>query len=153
LSDADMHPFDQFAFLLMLVLESIFLLTMLFLTFRFFKQHKMPISQHYTWGIRMGLLIYCFAVTINILVHLSIFNGVGIQQTEEYLRVINQWDHPVGGLKLFYVMGIFSLQAFPLSSYYLFSKKREVIIFALVYFICMLVMFIMTLLKLPLQPF
>ena len=153
MSAFELRPFDQFAYLLLIILEALFLLLVFIFCVRVFKQHKMPISQHYTWGVRMGLLIFCFTIAVDFLVHYFIFNGIGYQQSDDYLRIINQWDHPVGGLRLFYLMGIFSLQSIPMVSFYIFSKKKEVIIFSICYFVCMLLMFVMTLMKLPLQPF
>ena len=65
---------------------------------------------------------------------------------------MQQWQDPVGGLRISYIMGICALQILPLTANYIFKKKKEVQVFALSYFICMVLFFVMTLLRQPLIP-
>lgn len=121
-----------------------FLLVML--STHFFVQRKVPYSQHYSWGIRMGASIFTYSMillgAIVWLMKSSRLMDFGYGSTT--ISILN-----VDGINFsvpFYI-GVHSLQIIPLVSYYLFEKKRQVSLFSITYVIVFLVFLIITMLK------
>ncbi len=144
-------PYDRFADLLYTIGESCFMLLMAVNTKLMFTQNKMPVSQHYTWGVRLGYLIFFIPVLMNTVFHLM-SSFMFYEQSSKLSFIMNVWERPAGGLRIAYIMGMSALQVIPLSACYVFKKKKEVQVFAVTYFICMILLFIMTLLRQPLLP-
>lgn len=126
--------------------------------FDFFSEHpiafyseKMPVSQQYTWGVRLGYLIFLWPLCMELAAQLFMYHNFGISFSR-FTFLMDQWNSPVGGLRIAYLMGIFALQILPLTSNYVFKKKREVQLFSLCYFLCMFLLVVMTLLRQPFMP-
>ncbi len=141
-------PFNSMMNVVLLSLMLIFLITVSYLTLIFFNQKKMPISQHYTWGLRMGLLnfvIFSIAGLIMFAKHTHCIGGV-----EDGSRIaLFNWSLKHGDLRIAHFMGVHSLQVIPLLSYYLFTKKIQVINFSILYFLATLSFLILALLDIP----
>ena len=130
-------PFNAMMNGLLLSLILIFLLTVICITFLFFKQKKMPISQHYTWGLRMGLLNFVIFSFVGIIMYARMSHSIGGNGNDRGIMLFN-WSLKHGDLRIAHFMGVHSLQIIPLLSYYLFNKKAQVINFSVLYFLATL---------------
>lgn len=147
----DSTPFDQMLNLALWVSYFLYTLMIIWVTTSFFMQKKMPTSQHYAWGIRLSLLVYLLFLFIgfymmNIKSHL-----VSGQDSEKGLYFFN-WSSKHGDLRIIHYIGIMALPAISLTSYYVFKKKKQILFFALTYFLIGLILYILTLLDIPLIP-
>jgi len=131
--------------------DVVFLLLMIFVTISFFRQKKMPISQHYTWGIRMGLLLFVLFSFVGIMMMSVRSHTIGGLDGEKGLYFLN-WSLKHGDLRIIQFMGINALPIMSLSSYYAFKKKNQVLLFSFTYFLLGLTLFILTIMGIPLIP-
>jgi hypothetical protein len=144
-------PLERLNFKIYLFADAVFILLFSVNTWLLFSQQKMPVSQQYSWGVRLGYLIFLLLLITDWAAHLSLFQSE-IKPASRVAYFLSQWGSPVGGLRIAYFMGIFALQILPLTANYVFKKKREVQIFALSYVIGMILLVIMTMLRQPLIP-
>ncbi len=135
------NPFDDLIFNLQMVNYIVFFILMLVITYLFYFQKKNSKSQHFTWGIRMGMVIFLIGLLIG--VYMIMVNGNYESITESI--IINK-KH--GNLKIPFFLGIHGLQIIPLLSYYFFQNKRQVVNFTLLYFIMMVVFLFMAVINL-----
>jgi len=105
----------------------------------------MPISQHYTWGLRMGLLNFVVYTVAGLIMFAKLSNSNGGIDSDSGKILLN-WGSKHGDLKIVQFMGVHSLQIIPLLSYYLFTKKTQVINFSVLYFLAILSFLILALL-------
>jgi hypothetical protein len=138
-------PFNAMMNGLLLLLMLIFLITVTYITFLFFKQKKMPISQHYTWVLRMCLLNFVVFTVAGLIMFSKLSNSNGGIDSDSGKILLN-WGSKHGDLKIVQFMGVHSLQIIPLLSYYLFTKKTQVINFSVLYFLAILSFLILALL-------
>jgi hypothetical protein len=141
-------PFNSMMNGLLFSVMLIFLITISYLTLIFFKQKKMPISQHYTWGLRMGLLNFVIFSISGIIMFAKMTHCIGGIENGEGMALFN-WSHKHGDLRIAHFMGVHALQIIPLLSYYLFTKKIQVINFSILYFLATLSFLILALLGIP----
>jgi hypothetical protein len=111
----------------------------------FFKQRKNPRSQHYTWGLRMALLIFTGTLLLGLIMHFLGVYMVGGLEGSPGISFFN-WSKRHGDLRLVLFLGVHALQVLPLLSHFLFEKKKQVVFFALIYLILLLATLFFTLL-------
>jgi hypothetical protein len=141
-------PFNAMMNLVLLSLMLIFIITIIYITFIFFNQKKMPISQHYTWGLRMGLVNFVVFSVTGLIMFAKMTHCIGGIENGGGMALFN-WSHKHGDLRIAHFMGVHALQIIPLLSYYLFTKKIQVINFSILYFIATLSFLILALLGIP----
>lgn len=144
-------PFDSMMYYVMCIMTFLFLLSIFVLTFSFFNQKKIKLSQHYTWGIRMGLSVFSLSLLIGVLMMILGSHSIGGPDGSKGLHFLN-WSRKFGDLRVSHLMGLFSLQIIPLMSYYWFKTKLQVLIFSILYFAVFLTFLITALMGLPLIP-
>ena len=144
-------PFNSMLYVILASFDIVFLLMMIFLTLSFFRQKKMPISQHYTWGIRMGLLLFVLFSFVGIMMMSMRSHTIGGLDGEKGLYFLN-WSVKHGDLRIIQFMGVIALPIVSLTSYYAFKKKNQVLLFSFTYFLLGLTLFILTLMDIPLIP-
>lgn len=142
-------PFNSMMNGLMMSLMFVFLITVTYLTLLFFNQKKMPISQHYTWGLRMGLLNFVVFSVAGIIMFAKMSHAIGDSDNHSGIILFN-WSLNHGDLRIAHFMGVHSLQIIPFLSYYLFSKKIQVINFSILYFLVGLCFLVLALIGIPL---
>jgi hypothetical protein len=114
----------------------IFYLLMIWMVFLFFRQRKNPRSQHFTWGIRMSLLLFTISITLGFVMLYLDTHTIGGIDGSAGIPLFN-WSKKHGDLRVVLFMGVHSLQIIPLLSHFLFEKKRQVVFFSLFYFMLM----------------
>lgn len=142
---------DHSLYYLMLLMAAIYAVTFIFITIAFFRQKKMPISQHYAWGIRMSMICFLFLILSGAIMLLKMSHNFGGTDTESGIILLNFSTH-IGDMRVPHFMAIHSLQIIPVLSYYLFNKKNQVMAFSAFYIILMLTLIIMAMLGMPLIP-
>lgn len=134
-------PFDKMVFGIQTISQIIFILLMVVTTYSFYFQKKNSKSQHFTWGIRMGMVIFLIGLLIGIYM-------IKVNVNNESILGINILYKKHGNLKIPFFLGIHGLQIIPLLSYYIFQSKRQVLNFTLLYFIMMVVFIFMAVIDL-----
>lgn len=144
-------PFDSMLYYVMCLMAFLFLVSIFVLTISLFNQKKIKLSQHYTWGIRMGLGIFCLSLLVGVLMVLVGKHSIGGPDGSKGLHFLN-WSRKFGDMRVSHLMGLFSLQIIPLMSYYWFKTKVQVLTFSFLYFAVFLAFLITALMGLPLIP-
>ena len=144
-------PFDALLNNGLLLFIALFFINMFFITIVVFTQRKMPLSQHYSWGVRMGLLIFLILSMVGFGMFLIQAHTIGGEDGSKGLLFFN-WSKKHGDLRIIHFMGVHALQIIPLVSYYLFEKKRQVINFSITYLIVAIVLLILALIEIPIVP-
>jgi hypothetical protein len=134
-------PFDKLVFGFQTVSHIFFILFIVVTTFLFYFQKKNAISQHFTWGIRMGMVIFLVGIIIGVCMLIQNYYANGINNV--FLENVGLSKQKHGNVKISFFLGIHGLQIIPLLSYYFFQNKRQVINFTLLYFILLVVFFLM----------
>jgi hypothetical protein len=139
-------PFDKLVFGFQTANNVVFILIMVVTTYLFYFQKKNSKSQHFTWGIRMGMMIFLIGLLIG--VYLMKLNSHAIGTNEKLLNqaILDKSKH--GNFKIPFFLGIHGLQIIPLLSYYFFQNKKQVVNFTFLYFIMMVVFFFMAIINL-----
>ncbi len=141
-------PFNSMMNVLLFSFMLLFLITISYITFLFFNQKKMPVSQHYTWGLRLGLLNFVIFSVAGIIMFAKMSHSIGGNGNDSGIMLFN-WSLKHGDLRIALFMGIHSIQIIPLLSYYLFTKKIQVINFSILYFLATLCFLILALVGIP----
>jgi uncharacterized membrane protein len=144
-------PFDKMLYYLLILMAFVFFMANVLLTVTFFNQKKIRISQHYTWGIRMGLLFFTFTLLIGFLMIINMSHTVGGEDGGKGLPFLN-WSSSNGDLRVSHILGVLALQIIPLMSYYWFKTKTQVIAFSVLYITVTVIFLITALMGLPLIP-
>jgi hypothetical protein len=131
--------------LLKTILYVVFFILMTWICLLFFIQRKNPRSQHYTWGLRMALLIFTGTLLLGLVMHYLGSFTVGGMDGSPGVPFFN-WSKKFGDLRLVLFMGLHALQIIPLLSHYLFEKKKQVVFFSLIYLMLVLSALFFTLL-------
>ena len=142
------NPFNSLLYSLICLCIVVFLFAVLLLTIVFFRQRKMPISQHYSWGIRMGFLVF---------ITTSIFGAIITSLSKHTINLTDgvdgcnfmYWNIKYSNLRIPEFMSVYSLQFIPLISYYMFEKKKQVINFTITYAIAIIIFVLLALLGIP----
>ena len=144
-------PFDSMLNSILWLMYIVYTIMIGATTFMFFNQKKMPTSQHFAWGIRLSLLTYFIFLFVgfNMMINKShLISGV---DSEKGLNFLN-WNSKHGDLRIIHFIGIFSFPVISMASYYVFKKKIQIIWFALTYIILGLILYLLTMLDIPLIP-
>ena len=144
-------PFDSMLHYVLFIVALLFSISIMVLTYTFYNQRKIKLSQHYTWGIRMGFTIFSFSLLIGIFMMLLKSHTIGGSDGSKGLYFLN-WSRKYGDLRVSHLLGLFSLQVLPIMSYYWFKTKVQVITFSILYFVVFIVFLITALMGLPLIP-
>ena len=144
-------PFDKMLYYSLCISAFVFFMAVTLLTVTFFNQKKIRISQHYTWGIRMGLLIFTFSILVGFLMMMNMSHTIGGNDGSKGLPFLN-WSTRYGDLRVSHFLGLFSLQIIPLMSYYWFKTKTQVLAFSFLYITVAVIFLITALMGLPLIP-
>lgn len=145
--------FDAFMYQLMLFFIILFTCAAVFVTIMFFYQKKIAVSQHYCWGIRMGMLLFVvFTFIGGWMVHIGA-HSIPASENNSTGIVFFNWSLHHGDLRIAHFFGVHTLQMIPLISYYALEKKKQVIIFSIAYFIWVLALFVLGLMGQPLLTF
>lgn len=148
----DTTRFDAFMYQSMLLFIVLFTCTAIFVAIMFFYQKKIAVSQHFCWGIRMGMLLFVAFTFIGAwMVHLG-GHSIPAEANQTGIIFFN-WSVKHGDLRIAHFFGLHALQIVPLVSYYTLEKKQQVIIFSIIYFIWVMALFILALMGQPLFPF
>jgi hypothetical protein len=144
-------PFNKLMYGLMVFSFAIFVFTIGLITIKLFTQKKMPISQHFTWGLRMGFLVFMLCSSIGIYMLKIMSHTIGGTDGGPGLFFFN-WSTKFGDLRVAHFLGMISIVVIPLVSYYFHTKKNQVILFSICYLLAVLLIFILAMMKLPLIP-
>jgi hypothetical protein len=141
-------PFYQWLFTLMGVAIATLMAWTGVIGYYFFKQKQFNVPMPYIWGIRLGIAVsVLFSFEGGIMAaHLS--HTIGAPDGSAGLPIVN-WSRHYGDLRVAHFIGIHALQVIPLFGYYIAKTNRSVQIFAAVYFIVTLLLFIQALQKMP----
>ena len=127
-------PFNEMLNTTLLGSYILYTLLITWITTSFLIQKKMPTSQHYAWGIRMSLLVYLLFLFDGFYMMVIKSHLVSGQDSEKGLYFLN-WSTKHGDLRIIHYIGILALPSISLASYYVFKKKKQIIFFAISYFI------------------
>jgi hypothetical protein len=133
-------PFDQLMNQLSLVLFLFFLILQMWITTLFLKQKKNMHSQHFTWGVRMGFVVFTFFLSI-------LFAFFLFKDKNVYLEFLQFERGLPFEIQASFYLGLHSIQIIPLLSYYLFDQKKQVVFFSIGYVVLILVLMVLFLLK------
>lgn len=139
---------NQSLYFIMLLMIAIYSVTFILITIAFFQQKKMPISQHYSWGIRMSLLCFLFIIITGGIMLWHRSHNFGGADTENGMILFN-FSTRRGDIRVPHFMALHALQIIPILSYYLFNKKYQVVLFSVCYMLFTLTLLIMALLGMP----
>lgn len=126
-------PFDQLMNQICLGLFLFFLILQIWITTLFLKQKKNMHSQHYTWGVRMGFIVFTFFLSVVFTIFL--FRGKTV-----YLDLFQFHRDLSFEIQTSFYLGLHSIQIIPLLSYYLFDQKKQVVFFSISYVVLILVL-------------
>jgi len=134
-------PFDNLVSSIQTLSQNVFIILMLVTTYLFYFQKKNSNSQHFTWGIRMGMIVFLIGLLIGVYI-MKVFGNIESGFGSSLLSKKH------GNLKIPFFLGVHGLQIIPLLSYYIFQNKKQVLNFTLLYFIMMVVFFFMAVINL-----
>lgn len=141
--------FDSLMYVLIIIFVLICTISLIYICILFFKQQRFSISQHYTWGLRLGLLIFVVSTTLIGGIMMGMMShSVGGDDGGPGMFFLN-WSKKYGDLRVAQFFGVHSLQIIPTLSFFLFKKKRSVISFSILYAIIILLFIIMAFVELP----
>lgn len=132
-------PFDQMLNTILYASYILYTLLIAWITVSFIVQKKMPTSQPYAWGIRMSLLVYLLFLFDGFYMLVIKSHLVSGKDPEKGIYFFN-WSTKHGNLRIIHYIGILALPAILLCSYYVFKKKKQIIFFAISYFIIGLIL-------------
>ena len=125
---------DGIIFGLMGIFIIVFTIVTILIIMAFFRQKTFPVSKHYLWSIRLGLILFLFfCIEGGFMLRLS-KHTVGAPDGGPGLPLVN-WSTQYGDLRIAHFIGIHALQLLPLFGYYIAKNTRQVQWFAGVYFI------------------
>jgi hypothetical protein len=140
-------PFNNLVFNFQLTNYVVFFVLMLVITYLFYFQKKNSKSQHFTWGIRLGMIVFLTGLLIGFYMLINFINA----NDNNYNVALNEIvfnKKKQGNFIIPFFLGIHGLQIIPLLSYYFFQNKKQVVNFTLLYFIMMIVLLFMAFINL-----
>lgn len=125
-------PFHSLMFSLMAVAATAVTLYTAYIGFLFFIQDIPSLSDHYLWGIRLGILIFVIFAFEGFLMGSRMSHTVGLENDNSELFIVG-WSRKVGDLRVSHFIGMHALQVLPLLSFYLLKNAKAVIVFGILY--------------------
>ncbi len=136
-------------FSIMGVFILIFTLGIIYAIVLYFRQKTFSIPEDYLWGIRLGLILFLiFSVEGGLMIS-QLSHTIGAKDGSPGLPLVN-WSTDYGDLRIAHFIGMHALQVLPLSAHLIFKTKKQVMIFAAVYFILALLILVQALRGQPL---
>ncbi len=143
--------FDSLMYHSMIFFMVLFVFAVSVVTIQFYNQKKVSISQHYCWGIRLGMLSFLiFSLIGGWMLHLG-SHSMPLGNDTSGIPFLG-WSRKYGDFRVAHFLGVHALQIIPLVSYYALEKKNQVIVFSFIYFICVLALFILAFMGQPIFP-
>lgn len=119
-----------------------------YMNYLFFKKKDFDLKPSYLWGIRIGILFFIiFSLEGGVMAAL-LRHTIGDIDGGPGLPFLN-WSRQHGDLRTSHFFGIHSLQIIPLVGYFLANTKRQVFLFAALYFIWVVVLLLQALYGVP----
>lgn len=120
-----------------------------YIGYLFFKKKDFDLPASYIWGIRLGILFFVLFAFEGGLMASLLRHTVGAADGGKGLPVVN-WSRGHGDLRIAHFLGMHTLQIFPLFGYYIAKTSKAVIIFASIYVVMVLTVFLEALMGIPL---
>jgi hypothetical protein len=135
-------PFYGMLFSLMGIAVTVFTLWTLYIGILFFRQTNFPIDmpQGYLWGIRLGILFFVLFAFEGGHMAAMLSHTVGGPDGDAGIPVLN-WSKYYGDLRVAHFFGMHALQVLPLAGFFFTRKRWEIILFAVTYFFCVLLLY------------
>ena len=103
-----------------------------YIGFLFFTQSFPNLPSHYTWAIRLGILIFVVFSFEGALMSSQMSHSVGAINDNSNWWIIG-WSRTVGDLRVSHFIGMHALQLLPLLSFYILKDTKATIIISLLY--------------------
>lgn len=120
-----------------------------YIGYLFFKKKDFDLPASYIWAIRLGILFFVLFAFEGGLMASLLRHTVGAADGGKGLPVVN-WSRGHGDLRIAHFLGMHTLQIFPLFGYYIAKTSKAVIIFASIYVVMVLAVFLEALMGIPL---
>jgi hypothetical protein len=119
-----------------------------FMGFRFFRQKQFDAPMAYIWGIRLGIILFVIFSFEGGMMAAKLSHTIGGKDGGPGLPVIN-WSRIHGDLRIAHFFGIHALQLLPLLGFYVFKTRQQVIVFAFIYFVAVMALFVQAIRGIP----
>jgi hypothetical protein len=125
-------PLYSFLYTLMGLAAVIVTLYTAYIGFLFFIQSFPNLPNHYTWAIRLGILIFVIFSFEGALMSSRVSHSIGAINDNSNWWIIG-WSKTVGDLRVSHFIGMHALQLLPLLSFYVFKNTKTTIIISIIY--------------------